>query len=39
MQRDRDDVLAADAACKFVRDEDVPLSRARIVYVNVYTGE
>jgi hypothetical protein len=31
MQRDRDDVLVADAARKLVRDEDVPLSSMRIL--------
>lgn len=30
MQRDRDDVLVADPACKLIRDEDVPLSPRRI---------
>ena len=30
MQRDRDDVLVADAACKLIRDEDDPLSPARM---------
>lgn len=31
MQRDRDDVLVTDAACKLICDEDVPLSPTRML--------
>ena len=31
MQRDRDDVLVADAASELIRDEDVPLSPTRML--------